>query len=163
MVSKLYYKMKNIEMCIAILFLVVSVTIIFIAAICRTIGYPINWAIDISLLLFTWSIFLGADLAYEQDRLVMVDLVTEIFPKKLQNLFQVISYLIIAIFLLAFIYYGFILSIKTWDRSFQGIPAISYTWVTISIPISSIFMLITTVLKIKNIYISKEIKQEDQQ
>lgn len=158
MLRELYCQIKKIELCIAVACLVISVTIIFISAICRTIGYPINWAIDISLLLFTWSIFLGADLAYEKGQLVVVDLVTEIFPEKLQIILQIISFIIIAIFLSALIYYGVILSFKTWDRSFQGVPSISYTWVTISIPISAVFMFITTILKIKDIYINNLIK-----
>lgn len=158
MFKNLYYQIKKIELWIAVACLVISVTIIFSSAILRTIGSPINWAIDISLLLFTWSIFLGADLAYEKGQLVVVDLVTGIFPEKFRILLQIISFIIITVFLSALVYYGAILSIKTWDRSFQGVPSISYTWVTISIPISAALMFITTILKIKDIYINNLIK-----
>jgi TRAP-type transport system small permease protein len=33
-------------------------------------------------------------------------------------------------------------------RSFQGIPAISYSWVTLSVPIGALLMLVTTALKV---------------
>jgi TRAP-type transport system small permease protein len=34
-------------------------------------------------------------------------------------------------------------------RSFQGIPAISYSWVTMSLPVGAMLLLITTALKVR--------------
>lgn len=34
-------------------------------------------------------------------------------------------------------------------RSFQGIPEISYSWVTMSLPIVALLLLITTMLKVR--------------
>ncbi len=160
MIKKIYKKIKETELLIAVTCLVISVTIIFISAVCRTVGSPINWAMDISLLLFAWSIFLGADLAYEKGSLVFVDLIIDMFPKRLQTTLNVVSLIIIALFLAMLIYYGFILSVRTWDRAFQGVPAISYTWVTLSVPISAILMLITTILKLKSFQKQKIIGEE---
>ena len=46
-----------------------------------------------------------------------------------------------------FIYYGVMLSIKSWKRSFQTLP-ISYSFVTIALPVMSTLMTLTNILKI---------------
>jgi TRAP-type transport system small permease protein len=35
-------------------------------------------------------------------------------------------------------------------RSFQGIPEISYSWVTMSLPVGAVLLLITAILKIRD-------------
>jgi len=142
-----YKKMCNVEIVLAIVCLSLSVFIIFISAIMRTISMPINWGLDIALLLFTWSTFLGADSAFREDKLINVDILFLKMPKSLQKPLELVIYIIIFIFLSALIYLGAILSVFTWPRTFQGIPALSYTWVTISVPVCSFLMIITTVIK----------------
>jgi len=142
-----YIKMCNIEVVLAIICLLLSVFIIVISAIMRKIGMPINWGLDIALLLFTWSTFLGADIAFRDDKFVNVDILFLKMPKSLQRPLELVIYITIFIFLSALIYLGAILSAFTWPRTFQGIPTLSYTWVTLSVPVCSFFMIITTVIK----------------
>jgi TRAP-type C4-dicarboxylate transport system permease small subunit len=70
-------------------------------------------------------------------------------PEKNRNVIELINLFIILIFLAALIGYGAKLSYTTRFRAFQGIPGFSYTWVTISVPIAAILMVITTTLKIR--------------
>jgi TRAP-type C4-dicarboxylate transport system permease small subunit len=142
-----YKKMCNVEIVFAIICLLSSVFIIVISAIMRTIGMPINWGLDIALLLFTWSTFLGADIAFRDDKFINVDILFLKMPKSLQKPLELVIYIIIFIFLSALIYLGAILSVFTWPRTFQGIPALSYTWITLSVPVCSFLMIITTVIK----------------
>lgn len=142
-----YIKMCNIEIVLAIICLLLSVFIIVIAAIMRKIGIPINWGLDIALLLFTWSTFLGADIAFRDDKFINVDILFLKMPKSLQRPLELVIYITIFIFLSALIYLGATLSAFTWPRTFQGIPTLSYTWVTLSVPVCSFFMIITTVIK----------------
>lgn len=139
--------MCNIEIVLAIICLLSSVFIIVISAIMRKIGMPINWGLDIALLLFTWSTFLGADIAFRDDKFINVDILFLKMPKSLQRPLELVIYITIFIFLSALIYLGAILSAFTWPRTFQGIPTLSYTWVTLSVPVCSFFMIITTVIK----------------
>jgi len=148
-----YKKMCNVEMGCAIICLLSSVFIIVISAIMRTIGIPINWGLDIALLLFTWSTFLGADIAFREGKFISVDILFLKMPKNIQRTLELVIYIIIFVFLSALIYLGAILSVFTWPRAFQGIPALSYTWVTISVPICSFLMIITTVIKISKKFI----------
>ncbi len=130
------------------MFLITTVVVIFSLAIFRTFDVPIHWALDTALLVFAWGVFLGADVAFREDKLVNVDFVLARMPDKLQRSVQLFLYLLIGLFLIALVYFGVDLSISTQHRSFQGIPALSYTWVTVSMPISSVLMLVTLSIKV---------------
>lgn len=143
-------KIEKAEVSISAVFIVISCLLIFASAITRSFGKPINWAQDISLLLFAWSVFLGADAALRNDRLVKVELMTSHLNEKTAKLFTLVCHCIIAAFLVAMIYYGVILCKKTVSRVFPGLSWLSYTWVTASFPLGSVLMLATTILKIRD-------------
>ncbi|MCG8479735.1 MAG: TRAP transporter small permease subunit [Spirochaetales bacterium] len=149
-VRRAYRILCRVEAAVAAVSLLVTVAVIFSLAIFRTLGVPIHWALDVALLVFAWGVFLGADVAFREDKLVNVDLVLTRLPDRIQAAIQLVLYLLIGAFLAAFVYYGVDLSISTQHRSFQGIPALSYTWVTASVPVSSFLMLITVSIKIYN-------------
>jgi TRAP-type C4-dicarboxylate transport system permease small subunit len=69
--------------------------------------------------------------------------------EKNRNATELINLFIILIFLAAMIGYGAWLSYTTRFRTFQGIPGFSYTWVTLSVPVAALLMMITTILKIR--------------
>jgi TRAP-type C4-dicarboxylate transport system permease small subunit len=154
-VKDIYKKVCKAEVFLAIIFLLITVFVIFIAAVSRTFGTPINWALDIALLLFTWGVFLGADYAYRENKFVNVDIFFLKLPSQLQNIVEFVMYLVIFAFLITMIYQGWILSIFTWHRSFQGIPFLSYTWVTLSVPICSMLMFVTTTIKFYQKFLDK--------
>ena len=123
--------------------------LVFVAAVARTLHYPLNWAMDAATFLFAWTVFLGADAAMRLDRLFCIEVLTSKLSQKAQLYFKMVNYIIIAIFLVGMIGYGIPLSYTTRFRAFQGIPGFSYSWVTLSVPIGCTLMLITAILKIK--------------
>jgi TRAP-type C4-dicarboxylate transport system permease small subunit len=150
--KRYYDSFCRYEETVAVICLTLCVLIILIGSIARVIKSPISGSLDLALLLFTWSIFLGADVAYRKGNLIDVNLWESFVSDRTKRITEIIVHIIIGAFLVALVYFGVIQSIKTWARAFQGMPAISYTWVTISVPISSLFMLVTTAIKIKRIY-----------
>jgi len=154
--AKFYDSLCEFEVDLSGSCLVATVFVIFVAALARVFGEPVTWGFDVALLLFTWGVFIGADAAYREGKFVHVDIFCERFPLSWHKPMKLIVYLIIAAFLVALVYLGFILSVRTWHRSFQGIPALSYTWVTLSVPISSLLMLVTTAIKIRKEVIAQQ-------
>ena len=126
--------------------------LVFVAAVGRSLHYPLNWAMDAATFLFAWTVFLGADAAMRLDRLFCIEVLTSKLSWKAQLYLKMINYTIIAIFLIGMIGYGLPLSYTTRFRAFQGIPGFSYTWVTLSVPIGCALMLITAILKIKTFW-----------
>jgi len=128
-------------------FLCVITVLIFISAIGRFIGHPINWAVDISLLLFAWGAFLGADVGIRKNRVINVDFLTSKFPLKTQRGIAITWSVVIILFLMMLIAYGIPLCISNFKRQFQNIT-LSYSFVTASLPVSALLMIISTGIRL---------------
>lgn len=155
--KKLYEFICKAEMFVAKYTLALLSLLVFVAAVARTIRFPIVWAVDAATFLFAWTVFFGADIAMRNDKLFCLEIVTSRLPRKARLWLQSINYIIIALFLIGMIGYGSWLSYTTRLRTFQGIPGFSYTWVTISVPIGCLLMLITAIRKISGLI--REISQ----
>ena len=161
-IKKTYRIICHIEAGVAAVFLIATVVVIFSLAIFRTFGVPIHWALDTALLVFAWGVFLGADVAFREDKLVNVDFLLTKLPDKAQRVVQLVLYLLIGLFLGTLVYFGIDLSISTQHRSFQGIPALSYTWVTVSMPVCSFLMLITVSIKLYKTVVSRSTETREE-
>jgi TRAP-type C4-dicarboxylate transport system permease small subunit len=80
-----------------------------------------------------------------------VDFLIGMLSARNKKKIEILNLLIILVFLAAMIGFGLWLSYTTRFRSFQGIPGFSYTWVTLSVPVGSILMMITAALQIREI------------
>ena len=79
-----------------------------------------------------------------------IEVLTDRLPERLHFVFRMINYALISAFLLYLIVMGTYLSWISRARSFQGIPEISYSWVTLSLPVGAILLLVTTALKLRD-------------
>jgi len=148
---KLYDWIGKVEVRVAKFCILVMTVLVFTAAMSRKFGHPMSWAVDVSTFLFAWAVFLGADAAMRKDNMVCVDILVVKLPLKIQWLIKCLNNIIICLFLLALTYYGIKLSITTYYRTFSGLPWLSYTWVTISVPLGCFLMLVTTILKTRTL------------
>ena len=113
----------RIEEVLAGAMLIAISALVFLSAIARTIGMPINWAQDISLLFFAWLTFIGADIVAKTGNLIRIDMLEKRF-------------------LLILIVYGFLLVSQSWYRSFQTLK-MSYAWCTLSVPVGALLLIFT--------------------
>ena len=147
--KKLYERMCAAEAWVAAVFLVLMVVLIFLGGVMRMLGHPINWSSDAATCLFAWACFLCADIAWRKNSLMSIEVLTSRLPARLQAACSMLNYAIITAFLLYLIVMGVYLSWVSRARSFQGIPEISYSWVTMSLPVGALLLLITTVRKVR--------------
>lgn len=148
---KFYNWVGKIEVTVAKYCLLVMTLLVFISAMSRKFGHPMSWAIDVSTFLFAWAVFLGGDAALRNDRLVSIDLLVKKFSGKTQRVIMCINNIIMCLFLMIMVFYGIKLSITSYYRTFAGLPWLSYTWVTVSVPIGCLLMLVTIILKTKEL------------
>jgi len=158
---KFYQLVCRIASILARITLFAMVILIFASVIARTARHPINWAIDASKFLFAWSCFLSADVAWRENKLMSVDLLVNRFSLKVRQYIQLFNYIVLILFLAYFVVFGIWLSYDTRDRAFEGIPWFSYTWVTLSIPVCGFMLLISTILKLKDLIIKIKNNIED--
>jgi TRAP-type C4-dicarboxylate transport system permease small subunit len=148
-VPVLYAKLLRLEAVLAGTFLLLMVALVFTGGVARLMRQPLNWTIDLATCFFAWATFLCADIAWRRDALISINLLTSRAPAKVQRALTYCNYLIISVFLVYIIYTGLVLSYVSRARSFQGIPDVSYSWVTMSLPVGGTLLLITTLLKIR--------------
>ena len=125
----------------------VMVALVFSSAIARGIGKPLAWSLDVAQLLLCWTSLVGADVAFCHDKFIGLDLFTRKMPVKVQKVLEIVVLVLMQVAFCIFIYYGVMLSIKSWKRSFQTLP-ISYSFITIALPVMSTLMTLTNILKI---------------
>lgn len=126
---------------------VLMIALVFISALARTAGHPLAWSIDVAQLMLCWTTLIGADIAFRHGRFLGLDLVTRHFPVKLQRVLLILIDVLIFIALVIFVIFGTRLSIESRLRTFQTLP-ISYSWVTIALPVMSALMLVSVGLDI---------------
>ncbi|HHT51172.1 MAG TPA: TRAP transporter small permease, partial [Eubacteriaceae bacterium] len=96
-----------------------------------------------------------ADLVMREKNLVDVDLVLQRFPLKARKFIRIASQLIIIIFLVSLVRYGFPLAIESYSRKFSNMN-LSYSWATISVPIGSIMLIFTSIINMRKMIYSKD-------
>ena len=148
--AKLYRYICAAESYVAGSFLLLMVALIFGGGVARMLGHPLNWTTDAATCFFAWACFLCADIAWRRNSLMSIDILTGALPERMQAAFRRFNHIIIAGFLGYVIVAGVWLSYISRARSFQGIPEISYSWVTMSLPVGAALLLVTTVLKIRD-------------
>lgn len=158
--KKVYDAFCKVEEVITGLFLCIITCLVFLSAVARTLKYPLNWAQDVSLLLFAWVVFLGADLALRDADFVNVDMFVAKLPSKVQNTLYFLWYGVILTFLGVLIRFGIPLSVENSKRLFQTL-GISYSWTTISVPVGSALMIVTILIKLFKKAKSKNLKEEN--
>ena len=148
--KRLYGRLIAAEAAVAGTLLVLMVTLIFLGAVMRMLGHPINWSTDFATAFFAWACFLCADLAWRRNALMAIEFLPHALPPKAQKALRLANYFIISGFLVYLMVMGAWLSWTSRVRSFQGIPEISYSWVTSSAVVGGLLLLTTTLLKVKD-------------
>lgn len=134
----------KIEKLVASALLMTIAVLVFWSALARTVGKPINWAQDLSLLAFAWLTFIGADVIIRDGNLISIDMLYDKFPKALKSILSFIFSILMILFLLILVVYGFMLVNTSWNRVFNTLP-ISYAWCTLAVPVGATLMLTSTI------------------
>jgi TRAP-type C4-dicarboxylate transport system permease small subunit len=147
--ARFLHGLRRAEALVAGTFLVLMVLLIFLGGLARLMHYPLNWTTDVATCLFAWACFLCADIAWRNDSLMSIDLLVKALPARWRSACAAFNYLVIVVFLVYVAVMGAWLAWISRARSFQGIPEISYSWVTLSMPVGAVLLLITTWQKVR--------------
>ena len=58
------------------------VVLIFLGGVMRMLGQPINWSTDAATALFAWACFLCADIAWRNNSLMSIEVLTSRLPAR---------------------------------------------------------------------------------
>lgn len=149
MLKRFYDLVCRTEALVAAILLVVMVVLIFLGGVARMLGEPLVWTSDFATCAFAWACFLCADLAWRNNSLMAVEVLTSRLSARAALMLRMFNYALIVAFLVYLVTYGLYLAWISRIRSFQGIPWISYSWVTMSLPAGALLLLVTTGLKVR--------------
>ena len=145
--KKFYEKFCKFEENLALWLLAGLTILVFVSAMMRTFGFPLNWAQDAALVAFAWMIFFGSDIALRGPGLIGVDLIIKKFPFTVQKVIDIIFKIAIIVFLVILVINGITMTIDGWDREITTL-GISYSFVTLAVPVGSFFMTISMVINL---------------
>lgn len=145
--KKIYDKFCDIESNLTCGLLIMITILVFVSAVLRFFKMPLNWAQDVCLVAFAWLIFLGSDIAIRGPGLIGIDLFIRHLPKVVQKSLNILFKIIILGFLGVLVYNGAEMVISGWSREITTL-GISYSWVTLAVPVGSIFMIISTCIRL---------------
>jgi TRAP-type transport system small permease protein len=155
----LYNRLCAAEAVLAGTLLILMVALIFVGGVARLFGHPLNWSTDFATAFFAWACFMCADIAWRRNNLMAIEFLPARLPAKAQRALRLANHFIISAFLLYLIVMGTWLAWISRVRSFQGIPEISYSWITMSLPVGGALLLVTTALKIRDEFQYKAVPQ----
>lgn len=158
-IRRVYEAIGKVEEAVVVISMTAVTLLIFVAAVTRLFGYPLNWATDLSLLLFAWIVFLGADLALRSSEFIRIDMLVKKFPALVQRILYYTFAVAAIIFFGIIIFYGVPLAIDNSQRLFQTL-GISYSWATISAPVGSALLILTIVMRMIDNWGSGELNLE---
>ncbi|RKL64403.1 TRAP transporter small permease [Thermoanaerobacteraceae bacterium SP2] len=101
----------------------------------------LSWSVEASNFLFVWIVFIGAVLGVHDNSHVGLDLVIKAVPEKIRERMNLIANDVVIIFLVILTYYGTKFTILMSRNMAEAMP-ISYSWLYVSVPVSTILMII---------------------
>lgn len=136
--------------------------LVLCSALARLVDHPLSWSIDVAQILLAWTCFIGADVAYREKKLVGLELFTRNFSMKVRQLIELLIQILVLAALVIFIFVGIKLSYESRMRFFQTLP-VSYSLVTLSLPVSSMLMCVTAVIRIVKIITGMKMQNSGQE
>ena len=140
--KKAYAKFCQLEQWLAMVLLAGIPVLVFAAALMRTIGYPLNWAQDAALIMFAWLSFIGGDIALHSTGLIGINLIVRNFPKAVQKGIDIVFKVVMLAFLAVLVVNGYNYVMTGYKRLITTLN-VSYAFVTASVPVGSLLMIIS--------------------
>lgn len=150
------YKSKGIINKILDYLSILLFSVLFIVMLCQiffryVLHSPLVWSEELSRYLFVWICYLGWILATRNKTHIKIDFVINIFPKRLKFFVQVAMQLLVMIFILVLMYYGYQMMQRSINTSAVALP-ISFALVYGIVPISTMFILFYSILQLIEIF-----------
>jgi len=145
--SKLNKAIIKFESAAAVVLLTIIVFFAFFSAVTRYFNYSIVWSLDFTLLLFAWFSFFACSQAMRKKAHIGVTILTDKLPKKVQDAINVFNDVLMIAFMCVMITYSVRASILNWRQSIYTMK-ISYSFVSISLAVGGVFIVIALLVQI---------------
>jgi len=111
---------------------------------------PFSWILEISLILFVYSVLLCVPALYKKNGFIKMNLIESFIGKKGEKILNIIIEIIILLFLVYLLYFSFFLSIEQLDLLSRGL-GIPRFYITIPVVISSFLTIPISISRVLHI------------
>ena len=140
--NKFFSILRKTETMITVISMIAFTIVGFLQVFFRVfLKNPLAWSEEACRYLFIWSMMLGAILVAAENGHFRVDFLVSKLPKALQKITTGLSYLMIAVFSLIIIYYGYKLMISNTTRVSPAL-GIRMMYIYLIFPINGILVLL---------------------
>lgn len=108
---------------------------------------PAVWTTEISGILFTWVVFIGAAAAFRKGAHIKITLLVDVLPAKLAALIRRLAKLAVAVFVIYVTYLAYLMMLKGMTR-LSPVVNIPFLWVYLAPLLSFGVMSLTTVCRL---------------
>ncbi|MEW6228707.1 MAG: TRAP transporter small permease [Bacillota bacterium] len=137
--EKLVFRLA--ELVLFVLMLALVVTVVLQVTFRYFLHRSLYWSVELSRFLFVWLVFLGAAVGVHMNSHVSIDAVVKAVPEGTRRMMRLLTTAVSAAFLLLVTYYGLSLALQTMGSPSEALK-IPYGWLYVSVPISSLMMLL---------------------
>ena len=139
---------------LATLFSVVTLLAV-LQIISRYLGWQMSWTSEAMRFLFIWFVMIGSAYALREKKHIVVDFISDSLSARVVKWIDIAMYLVIGIFTLVLIKYGFEVAEVTRNQS-SPIMRIPMSYAFLSIPLGGVLMLLYGILNIVDLIRGKE-------
>lgn len=100
-----------------------------------------SWAEELSMLLFVWTSFLGVAYGFKQKLHIGVSFLVDMFPQKVQNVFDFFAKILIILFGIILVYYGWRFTVLMGGSTMAG-TGLPSSALYAALPVSGFFVLL---------------------
>lgn len=104
-------------------------------------GYPLVWANEVSLILFSWTVFLGSAVAFSRNGRIRFDFIRERLPKRFDRLLDILATCLGLGGLTILMLIGVRLVVLNWSHRLTSIDA-SAAWHWACLPVGAAVALV---------------------
>lgn len=134
--KKIVDGLQKIQIAIGGLFLLIFLVTVVYQIVCRYLGVVAMWTEDVSMYSFIWAVFIGAGaMVHSNAHFAFTSLMDSMKSEKKKILLQIFINVIVLIFCVMMIYYGYIVARQFWNFRWINIPAMKRgpTWLCLPI------------------------------
>ncbi|MBP1934564.1 TRAP transporter small permease [Ammoniphilus resinae] len=143
--SNIRFIIRHAEEIVGCILVAVMVATVSVGVFARFVNVSIVWTDELSRYTFIWTVYLGSVVAVKRKGHIALDFLIRIAPGGFQKAFYFIIQLALLILFSIMFYYGFLLTLSTWDvptTSLEIPTGIIYA----AVPVSCFLMFIYTVI-----------------
>ncbi|MGN0157742.1 MAG: TRAP transporter small permease [Brotaphodocola sp.] len=115
---------QKIQVAIGGFFLLIFLLTVVFQMLSRYVGIAATWTEDVSMYSFIWAVFMGAGaMVYENRHFAFTSISDMLKNKTIKSILAIIIYLIMLIFAVLMVFYGYKVTKQFWNYTWTNIPS----------------------------------------